>query len=419
MECSTVKTESSFYEIVCPFETEWKFQKADLIALKDSEERYLNGKCFYAFNIPGLQYNVRIFPNGDDNEERRGQTCIYLRVNGSKERKITAEFTISIESANFSTSCNSVHEAYIGAGKRCFKIDEFFDSKNNYFVNGEVTIKVNGFLKAHRSLISLRTCLFLHIELGKYKKVEAVFDFSIVSANCNCDCQFIYEESYGYGICLCSKEELFDPSMGYIVDGYLTINCNGVLMVEKNEPTVLNCKNGVAPKSYLKKKDKDFAIFVGDKKIYVHKHVLMEVSPVWNAMLESGMKEAIENKMIITDFPFEIVVATIKLCYSSNVPQKFDLEDILLIYRFADKYEIKLITANYLIKHISPSNVVHLIHFTNSFIAAKLHQSCVDFLIKCAKESVAVFGSESLDKDLVFKMFMSALRSNLDTCINA
>uniref|UniRef100_A0A914YF63 MATH domain-containing protein n=1 Tax=Panagrolaimus superbus TaxID=310955 RepID=A0A914YF63_9BILA len=256
--------EASMNEVICPFDFECKFQKADLIALKESENGLLAGKYFYAFNIPGLQYYIKIYPNGD-NEQRRGKTVIFLYVNGSKERKITAEFTLSIESANYSKSINYVYEKYVGWGSTCCKTAEFFDSKNKYFVNGEITIKVKGIFKAKRPLIPIisspislqwkikeeilkakqnnhlyskpikvasfsgveycfiicqneikdgkppQTFLYLNIEIGKEKKIKAVCDFSIDSANLNVGLECVFEKSEGLGKSLCLTDDLFDP----------------------------------------------------------------------------------------------------------------------------------------------------------------------------------------------------------------
>uniref|UniRef100_A0A914PDN9 Uncharacterized protein n=1 Tax=Panagrolaimus davidi TaxID=227884 RepID=A0A914PDN9_9BILA len=64
---------SSFDEIICPFNTEWKFHKADFMdlvdtendfALKDFEAGCLKGKPYFAYNIPGLRYYLEIHPNG-------------------------------------------------------------------------------------------------------------------------------------------------------------------------------------------------------------------------------------------------------------------------------------------------------------------------------------------------------------------
>jgi hypothetical protein len=332
---------SSFNEIVCPFENEWKFHKADLMDLKDSEDGCLSGKCYYAYSIPGLQYCVHIFPNGSS-ERSRGQTCIFFNVNGSDERKISAEVTLSVESANFSVSLISVYEERVGHGTCFCKTAEFFNSK--FFADGELTIKVKGTLKAERPLISKictpismqgkikeedlkskkessgrlqskrinvasfsgvkyylsfypklinvenesETCLYLHLSMEKEKKIEAVYDFSIDSTDYNFDCQYIFEKSDGWGCFLCSTEDLFDPTKRYIVNGVLTVNLNGILMVEKDKIISLNCKNGLA--STAKRNGKDFLIVIGDKKLKVHKQVLKDASPAFAGMLQSGMK---------------------------------------------------------------------------------------------------------------------------------
>uniref|UniRef100_A0AC35GT60 BTB domain-containing protein n=1 Tax=Panagrolaimus sp. PS1159 TaxID=55785 RepID=A0AC35GT60_9BILA len=135
----------------------------------------------------------------------------------------------------------------------------------------------------------------------------------------------------------------------------------------------------------------------------VHKQVLKDASPVWAGMLESGMKESIENKIEIKDFEFKIVEAAIKLCYRLNGPQKFTFEEMLLFFKFADKYQIKFIMEmieNYLITQISPANIVHLIKFSSpdSLNVKNLYQNCIKFFIQFSKTSTAIFCSDSLDE---------------------
>uniref|UniRef100_A0AC34FGT8 BTB domain-containing protein n=1 Tax=Panagrolaimus sp. ES5 TaxID=591445 RepID=A0AC34FGT8_9BILA len=455
-------------EIVCPIDTEWKFKKEHLLALKDSENGFLNGKCFYAFNILGLQYYVSVYPNGND-EDCRGETWIFLYVNGSNKRKIAAEVTISIGSKYALKTLNRVYVEYHGSGFKCSKTDDFFDSKNKFFVNGEITIKVKGTLKAEQSFIlkistpismqwkikeedlktkkeekngclrSKRICvasflnvkyflsiypnkikdgeksktyLYFNIEIGNEVKVEAVCDFSIDSVNFDRAVQCMFKNSAGYGPSLCSTEDLFDPTKEHIVDGFLTVDFHGILMVETAENTVLNCEKGLAVKYDQEKKDKEFIIVIGDKEIKVHKQVLMDASPVLRAMLESGLKESTENKMIIEDFSFEIVDFAIQLCYSSDAPKKFTFDDMLSLYRFADKYEIRFImdiAEDFFIQKLVPANVCQLEKFSKDFAIKKLHQSCIDLLIKCSEEHTPVYGSDSLDKDLLAMLFLKTL----------
>uniref|UniRef100_A0AC34G585 BTB domain-containing protein n=1 Tax=Panagrolaimus sp. ES5 TaxID=591445 RepID=A0AC34G585_9BILA len=404
-------------ELIHTIEKGWKFKKADLLALKDSKNGFLDGKRLYAFDIPGLQYFVRIYPNGLE-EDTRGQTWIGFTANGLKERKVASELTISIESANFTTEFNHVYKKSSGNAFGFCETAEFFDSKNNFFINGEITIKINGILKAERFMVAkisrfismiwkikkedlqakkdekngcLRSeridvssfsdikyylkiypnklrngkqsmkkvylntemekeieavfdfSVYLNIEMEKEKEIEAVFDFSVNTAHFDNGFPCIFKRSQGIGTTLCSPEDLFDPSKGYIVDGFLILDFNGILSIEK---------------------EKEFLIIVGDKVIEVNKQVLMDYSAVFTAMFEFRMKETIENKMIIPDFPFEIVDAAINLCYGATVPRKFGIDDI-----------------------------------------------CITLLSKCSKESTPVYGAESLDKDLLASLFLNTLRS--------
>uniref|UniRef100_A0A914QFX0 BTB domain-containing protein n=1 Tax=Panagrolaimus davidi TaxID=227884 RepID=A0A914QFX0_9BILA len=455
-------------EIICPFEAEWKFHKADLMHLKDCKTGFLKGKCFYSPNIPGLQYCLQIYPNDD------GLTLVYLHVNGSNERKIKAEFSISVEAADFFVDFYYIYETITGRGTCFGETPDFFDAKNKFFVNGEITIKVKGTFKAPRPLIpeistpisfqwkikesdlkeiindesykgrlcSMRinafhnakyylqinpskirqgvneaqTWLSLFVEMGGETKIEATVDLSIDSAQLYSRFKHVFEKSGGWGTCLCSTADLFDPSKGFIEDGYLTINANGILMKEKKQFITLNYKRSLAPKSF--NGDKDFSIVVDGKEVLVHKKLLIDSSHVLAGMFESGMKEAVEGKMVIVDFPFKIVECAIKLLYGDRGTCKLVLEDLLLLYKFSDKYRIQFmmdLVEYHLIKHISPTNVVQLTQFSSpdSFNIKKLHQSCIKFLIKCFKEEIPINASESLNKDLVFNIFTNGFHPTI------
>uniref|UniRef100_A0A914PUR9 BTB domain-containing protein n=1 Tax=Panagrolaimus davidi TaxID=227884 RepID=A0A914PUR9_9BILA len=459
---------SSYNEIICPFEAEWKFHKADLMHLKDCKRGYLNGKCFYSPNIPGLQYHIQIIPN------RNGLSHFCLYVNGSNERKIKAEFSISVEAADFFVDFDYIYETNTVLGTCFGETPDLFDAKNKFFVNGEVTIKVKGIFKAPRPLIpklstpisfqwkireadlkeiineesykgrlcSMRinafhnakyyliinpskirqgvneaqTWLYLFVEMDDETKIEATIDFFIDSALLYCCFKHVFEKSGGWGTCLCSTADLFDPSKGFINDGYLTVNLNGILMKQKKQFIKINYKRSLAPKSF--NGDKDFLIIVDDNEVLVHKQLLINVSPVLAGMFESGMKESIEGKMVIVDFPFKIVEAAIKLLNGDRGTCKFVLEDLLILYKFSDKYHFQFIMdlVEYnLIKHISPTNVVQLTQFSSpdSFNIKKLHQSCIKFLIKCFKEEIPINAPESLDKDLVFNIFTNGFHSTI------
>ena len=75
--------------------------------------------------------------------------------NGSNERKITAEFTISIESVKYLESLYYVYENYDGWGQKCCQTADLFDAQSQFFVDGELTVRVKGTFTAQRSLVTV------------------------------------------------------------------------------------------------------------------------------------------------------------------------------------------------------------------------------------------------------------------------
>uniref|UniRef100_A0AC35FXC7 MATH domain-containing protein n=1 Tax=Panagrolaimus sp. PS1159 TaxID=55785 RepID=A0AC35FXC7_9BILA len=349
-----MESSSSSNDIICSFENEWTFKKADLMA---KENRGLNGKCFYAYNIPGLQYFVRIYPNGFG-EKTRGGTWLSFVIKPLEDRKVGVSFSLvsfGVESVNLSKPSSCIFRE--GVAISVCKTEEFFEYKSKYFVNGEIAIKIKGIFETECPLIPIvsapismewkikeydlkcameesnkkylygesvtiaslsgakyylsirpnyinggkksETVLYFYVELENETKIKAVVDFSIVSANYIRGFQHYIVKSKGYGIRLCSTADLFNPSKGFLVNGVLTVNLNGILIVEKCLYFSLHCKNNFISTSALKPNDNDFAIIVGNKEIHVNKKCLMDASPHL-----VGMKEFMENKMIINDFDF-------------------------------------------------------------------------------------------------------------------
>uniref|UniRef100_A0A914Q2B0 Uncharacterized protein n=1 Tax=Panagrolaimus davidi TaxID=227884 RepID=A0A914Q2B0_9BILA len=134
-------------------------------------------------------------------------------------------------------------------------------------------------------------------------------------------------------------------------------------------------------------------------------------------MLKFEIKEAIENKMVIQDFPFKIVDISIKLLYGKSILLKNLLEDMLLLYKFGHKYRIKFIMdliEEHLIKQISQANVVYLFKFSSPDASnvIKLHQKCIDYFMKCLKETTPIYAIESLEEKFLASMVLKSLHSN-------
>uniref|UniRef100_A0A914Z567 BTB domain-containing protein n=1 Tax=Panagrolaimus superbus TaxID=310955 RepID=A0A914Z567_9BILA len=148
----------------------------------------------------------------------------------------------------------------------------------------------------------------------------------------------------------------------------------------------------------------DFTIVVDKKEIKVHKCVLAVHSPVFAAMFEPPMKEAIENKVEITDFSFEIVEKAVKLCYHQTYDDNISLDESFLLLKFADKYNIANIQDNiekYLGDKITVSNLCEITNCAIAVNALKLQNKCLDYFVNCLKMKYPVPKMELLDKEFI------------------
>uniref|UniRef100_A0A914QQ40 BTB domain-containing protein n=1 Tax=Panagrolaimus davidi TaxID=227884 RepID=A0A914QQ40_9BILA len=188
---------------------------------------------------------------------------------------------------------------------------------------------------------------WIYFSILQYKpiKIDANIKIEIKSANYISEKNFVFEDDYTELVKLCSTEELFDPEMRFIVDGKMKIKIDGFFTIEKEaeDDTLLQCDNFDTSLclALWKQETKDFVIAAEGKEIDAHKWVLALRSPVFARMFESGMKEVKENKVIITDFSFNIVENAIKLCYHQSLVPHTTLDEKMKLLQFFDKYDIK------------------------------------------------------------------------------
>uniref|UniRef100_A0AC35GAY5 BTB domain-containing protein n=1 Tax=Panagrolaimus sp. PS1159 TaxID=55785 RepID=A0AC35GAY5_9BILA len=377
--------ESSEFTIIKRF----KLNKSDFQAVKDYGVLYTS-KCFVSI-VPGIRYFFAVFPNGNK-EEYRGQTWIFLCLELPSGMKVDAEVQFTVASANFTTVMKQRYDKSIGWMRYICTKAELFDPTKNFFAADTLIFKV----------------------MGSFKVDLPPKIFSIDSANYAYIMQYLFEQNLGRGTSPCSTEDLFNPENQFIVDGEMIVKAVGTLLITKDrEPTVIALEKGIVQKGYHQRKN--FTIIVGDKSIKLHKRVLKAASPAFTAMFDSGMKEAVEKNMVITDFEYEVVHAAMKLLYSASVPTTFNFEQTLSLLQFADKYAIELIknlVQDYLITRISSTNVCSLILFTKTIVLGnQLQQKCINFIINRLKARQHVHGMETLDKDVMVEILME-----LNTC---
>uniref|UniRef100_A0A914PAW3 BTB domain-containing protein n=1 Tax=Panagrolaimus davidi TaxID=227884 RepID=A0A914PAW3_9BILA len=257
--------------------------------------------------------------------------------------------------------------------------------------------------------------IFLRIYLEDAKKIDAEYIISIESAKYSNKMNHIFEKSKGWGKKCCSTEKLFDAKKKFIINGFLTVKVEGILKVTKLKKEKEGQWNSgdFAVCLWNREGTKDFTIIVENSEIKAHKIVLSTCSPVFDAMFESTMKEATENKMYISDFTLKIVEAAIKLCYHRTLLSSTNLsiDDKISLLFFYDKYDIqhpKEHIENLLIKEITSLNVCKLANCAILTHSNSLKRSCLDFLRQCLKAFVPISDFDDLDKDFAINVLKNS-----------
>uniref|UniRef100_A0A914QBG9 BTB domain-containing protein n=1 Tax=Panagrolaimus davidi TaxID=227884 RepID=A0A914QBG9_9BILA len=136
---------------------------------------------------------------------------------------------------------------------------------------------------------------------------------------------------------------------------------------------------------------------------------------VFATMFKSDYTESQENKVKITDFPFEVVKFGIKRCYFNVEFNTLVMENNILLLQFFEKYgmeDFKKELENYSIKETTTSNVCSIVNCSLFENSQRLESYCTYFLLKCIKNSTPVPNYASLNNEFA----ISLLGKSLSTC---
>jgi len=125
----------------------------------------------------------------------------------------------------------------------------------------------------------------------------------------------------------------------------------------------------------------DVRFVVAGKEIKSHKAIVSARSPVFTAMLKSGMKESVENRIEINDIALDIFEALLRFIYTGRVElTQVDAKDLLAA---ANKYLLpllKLQCQQFLSQIITLENYVELLLLADLHSAVHLEKSVLNFI---------------------------------------
>ena len=131
---------------------------------------------------------------------------------------------------------------------------------------------------------------------------------------------------------------------------------------------------------FLNQSETDVCFIIRGKEIKAHKLILLARSPVFAAMLKSGMKESVENRVEINDIAPDIFEALLRFVYTARVDlTEIDVRDLLAA---AHKYllsQLELECQNYLSERLTTENCVEMLALADLHDCVYLKRSVLHF----------------------------------------
>jgi len=186
--------------------------------------------------------------------------------------------------------------------------------------------------------------------------------------------------------------------------GELTFTISGYVLLQEDPSLIAKRPTGILStdlEAMINKKEaSDITLVVGERTFCAHRCILIARSPVIKAMLETDMKESIENEITITDVDPDVFVQFLHYLYTDNVPELTKMAPDLLYV--ADKYNVetlKDVCETEMLKNINIENCAEYCVKSNLTNAKKVYDCSLKLIIGNLSAVLKTEGWKDMEKD--------------------
>ena len=160
----------------------------------------------------------------------------------------------------------------------------------------------------------------------------------------------------------------------------------------------------------------DLVLVVEDQELHVHKWILTMQSPVFEAMFDGHFKEASQDKIILKEKSFRLMVQFLKVLYPSSmfVEDKTSVNDEsrLSIMPLAEEYQCVNLIKQFINEiQVTPENVLKILPYV-----VKYHQAALSKVCDVIKRSTPTSQLKKVLPELESKEASSTIKILLTKC---
>ena len=255
---------------------------------------------------------------------------------------------------------------------------EAYDS--NTFIVGDtpmvIRVNPNGNTEANKGYVSVSLCNQSDADITvKWQLNTDARDITFKHCKVNAKADRGLPKFLSHYLC----SELYREK-DFVMTADVTIPGEGAKKIVGNEAVSLPKKYSICKSLYEKMERSDFNIICNGVEVPCHKHVLSAASPVFAAMVENNMVEAIQSKANLWQISEEVGRAFVKFIYTGELERGMLNNAAVVFLELGEEYdivELKDLAEAELMKQLDKKNMVELVYIGDLFNAKKIFEAAL------------------------------------------